>query len=55
MAIGFVPAGQHDSSQPGTKCLDCQARSVPGITRKMTRPSGTIEPILLTLGLVSGR
>ena len=41
MAIGFVPEGQHDSSQ---------ARSAWN-HEEMARPSGTIEPILLTLGL----
>ena len=43
MAIGFVPEGQADSSKPGTKCLESRG--------KWPRPSGTIEPILLTLGL----
>jgi hypothetical protein len=42
MAIGFVPEGQHDSSQ---------ARSAWNHEENGPRPSGTIEPILLTLGL----
>jgi hypothetical protein len=42
MAIGFVPEGQHHSSQ---------ARSAWNHEENGPRPSGTIEPILLTLGL----
>ena len=41
MAIGFVPEGQYDSSQA----------EVPGVPRKMPRPSRTIAPILLKPGL----
>jgi hypothetical protein len=42
MAIGFVPEGQHDRRQ---------ARSAWNHEENGPRPSGTIEPILLTLGL----